>query len=87
MDKKEERFDRNALGEFLGDYLHSGMLHKDFRKLSPEKRIDSATRLASFVLPKLKSVGMDVYAPKGTRKGNPLTTLFPELDGEGEEGI
>lgn len=77
-------FDRSAFADFLSDYLSSGQMAEDFRQLDPEKRLAIATRLAAYVMPKLKAIGMDVVS-KQQHKGitaNPLFTLFPESEEE-----
>lgn len=53
-------FDRESIKGFLARYLESGMMYEDFRVLKPQARLDLMTRMASYVVPKLKSTELSL---------------------------
>lgn len=50
------------LENFVEDYISSGELRDDFLALSPWQRIQIFQRLSGFVLPKIKSVEIDMHS-------------------------
>lgn len=60
-DMKEIR-SKLLLENFVEDYISSGELRDDFLALSPWQRIQIFQRLSGFVLPKIKSVEIDMHS-------------------------
>ena len=59
---KATAFTREVITSVLGDYIETGMLGEDFKKLAAKDRVDAVIKLAGFILPKPQSIDMNVSA-------------------------
>lgn len=53
---------KELMEEFVEKYLSSGALNDDFLSLSPWQRVQIFQRLSGYVMPKIKSVEVDMHA-------------------------
>lgn len=76
-------FGREELLGMLGRYFGDGKFEEDFASLTPMQRLEIASRLMNYALPRLKAVGMEVLS-NPVRKDPPpaslLELLFPDGD-------
>lgn len=57
---KATKFGRDAISDFINDYISTGMLSNDFRNVDADKRLDFIIKIASFIIPKPQSIDMSV---------------------------
>lgn len=58
----EEIRSKILMQNFVEEYIASGELGRDFSSLTPWQRVQIFQRLSGFVMPKIKSVEIDMHA-------------------------
>ena len=76
---QSDGFGRDALQKFLGGYMESGLMAADFAELAPKARLEAVARLTAYVMPKLKSVDMDLGLKDEDRQSHDLGSLLDDV--------
>lgn len=51
---------KNIINQVLADYVNTGQMSKDWKKLDAKDRVAMAEKLMNYVLPKMQSIAADM---------------------------
>lgn len=75
---KATQFSKELINEILSDYVTTGAMASDMKRLEPEDRINVMIKLAAFVTPKPQSIDLSVNKEKEKTIEDTLAQLAEE---------
>lgn len=75
---KATEVSRNIINGIVGDYIESGLMHKDFAALDSRDRLEVIVKLLKFIVPQPKEVALDINSPNTISIEDTLIRLSKE---------